>query len=219
MYLDNDDEIYFEKDPSGARISSLIHNNYRKFFQPLVREMYAWNVAGRAPRGFLPAKSSLRLGRDVRGVEGPAQDVPRPGPTANIQQERGELAAGRARVLALDPELADDPSACRQPREVLQRARVLPEAARAALEARAADEGEGRRRRGKRLRAWRGRRFRKYGRRREHRGSPEGTLRRSAFPLRMAERGTWKRFCRMSLSRKTSRSLEELEKMEANLRH
>lgn len=137
----------------------------------------------------------------MRGIEGPTEDVPRPGSTANIQQERGELAARRARVLALDPELADDPPARRQPREVLQRARVFPEAARAALEARAADEGEGRRRRGKRLRAWRGRRFRKYGRRREHRGPPEGTHRRSAFPLRTGERGTWKRLCRTSFSR------------------
>lgn len=115
-----------------------------------------------------------------------------------MQQERGEPAAGRARVLAIDPEFADDPPACRQPREVFQRARVLPEAARAALEARAADEGEGRRRRGvrhPRFRTWRGRRFRKCDRRREHRGPPEGTHRQSAFPLRAGERGTWKQLC------------------------
>lgn len=188
------------KYPFTTRISSLIHNNYRKFFQPLIWEMYVWNVAGRAPRDFLPATSILWLACDVRGIEGPTQDVPRSGSTANMQQEHGELAAGRARVLAFDPELADDPPACRQPREVLQRARVLPEAAWVAFETRAADEGEGWRRRGKRhprFRMWRGRRFRRYGRRREHRGPPEGTLRQSAFPLRTGERGTWKQSYRM----------------------
>lgn len=152
-----------------------------------------WTCAARLSPG---EEHSLVRARDVRGNEGPAQDVPRPGSAANMQQERGEPAAGRARVLALDPELADDPPARRQPREVLQRARVLPEAARAALEARAGDEGEGRRRRrGKRhprFRTWHGRRLRKYGRRREHRGPPEGTLRQSAFSLRTGERGTWK---------------------------
>jgi len=81
-----------------------------------------------------------------------------------MQEERGKFAAGRARVLALDPKLADDPPTRSQPREMLQRARVLPEAARAAIQARTAGEGKGQRR-GKRylrLGTWRGR-FRKYG--------------------------------------------------------
>lgn len=110
-----------------------------------------------------------------------------------MQEERGKFAARRARVLALDPKLADDPPARRQPREMLQRARVFPEAARAALQARTAGEGEGRGKRHHRLDTWRGR-FRKYGRGREEHfgGPPERTLRQSAFPLQTDERGTWK---------------------------
>jgi len=166
--------------------------------------MYAWNVAGRAPRGFLPTKGILWLARDVRGIEEPTQDVPGPGPTANMQQERGESAARRARVLALDPELADDPSARRQPREVLQRAWVLPEAARAALETWTTVEGW--RRWGKRhpwLRTC-GRRFWEYGR--KHRGTLEGILRQSAFPLRAGERGRSEQLCQRKVFRKTNQS-------------
>jgi len=166
--------------------------------------MYAWNVAGRALRGFLPTKGILWLARDVRGIEEPTQNVPGSGPTANMQQECRKPAARRARVLTFDPELADDPPARRQPREVLQRAWVLPEAARTALETWAAVEGW--QQWGKRhpwLRMC-GRWFREYGR--EHRGSPEGILRQSAFPLRAGERGMCEQSCQRRVFRKTNQS-------------